>query len=102
MTKTRTKNVTFVSVVKHYMNNHIVSKEYENNVYRIAKRCKYISKDIVNTYLKNRLNKASSITVKSERTVLLTLWNYAYENNLVKFAPKNIVSIKARKAPTKA
>lgn len=32
----------------------------------------------------------------------MTLWNYAYENNLVKFAPKNIVSIKARKAPTKA
>jgi integrase len=100
--KTKTKNVTFVSIVKHYMNNHIVSKEYESNVYRIAKRCKYISKDVVNNYLKDRLTKASSITVKSERTMLLTLWNYAYENNLVKFAPKNIVSIKARKTPTKA
>lgn len=98
----KNKNPSFTSIAKHYLNNHIVSKTYEASVHRIAKNCKIISKDNLNNYLKNRLSKVSTITVKTERTILLTLWNYAYENDLISFPPKNIVSIKTKKAPTKA
>jgi integrase len=97
-----TKNKTFYSIATQYCDNHVLSDAYQNNVLRTAKKCKYMKADCLNKHLKQRLQSVSTVTVKSERTILLSLWKWAYENNLVKSMPKSIAKIKIARKPTKA
>lgn len=94
--------ITFMSIAKEYLSSRIVSDHYYGSVLRIANNCQNMTNYDINEYLKKRLEKCSTITVKTDRTILLALWKFAYENNFIDHMPKNIVKIKIRKAPTKA
>lgn len=94
--------IKFHTVAKKYLSSKIVSKHYHQSVLRVAKRCKYMTKEDVNNYIKKRLEKYTTITAKTDRTILLALWKFAYENDIIDHMPKNIVQIKQKKSPTKA
>lgn len=94
--------MTFGRIAKAYLAERIVSKHYAENVERIALRCCEVSVRRVNEYLRSISTEKSSTTVRSERTILLTLYRYAYETGMIDEAPRGVMKIKARKNPTKA
>lgn len=101
--KQKTKNsVTFLSIARSYLNNRVVTKSYASNVIKVAKDVKFLTTESINNYLKKRLETIQASTVRSHRTILLGLWKYAYENDLIDHMPKNIIKIKIKRKPTKA
>lgn len=62
---------------------------------RTAKAAGKLTIDDVNNYLKKRLLSINNMTARNNRILLLGLWKYAYENNLIDHLPRNIVKIKA-------
>lgn len=94
--------MTFGRIAKAYLAERIVSKHYAENVNRIALRCCEVSVKRVNEYLRNISGEKASTTVRAERTILLTLYRYAYETGMIDEAPRGVMKIKARKQPTKA
>jgi integrase len=99
----KTQNhVTFSKVAKKYLETRIVSENYRKTVVRIIKKCKFLTVECLNNYIKSRTNSVSSLTVKTDRSILLSLWKFAYENNMINHMPKNIIKIKIKRSPTKA
>jgi len=94
--------LNFKGVADRYLAERIVSRNYASNVLRIAERCGRISVERVNAYLRDRAQQLESTTVRSERTILLTLYCWAYETGLIDEAPRGVMRVKARKKPTKA
>lgn len=66
--------ITFLSVAKEYLSTRIVSKHYHDTVLRIANKCQYMTNQDVNEYVKKRLEKYTTITAKTDRTILLALF----------------------------
>ena len=93
---------TFTQIAKKYLAERATSPAHESNVLRLAARVKYPRADLVNAYLKAHLTTHASITCRGERVVLISLWRWAYEANLVKEPPKGVLRIKGKKPPTKA
>ena len=56
----------------------------------------------MNHYLEARLETVSSVTVVNERRMLLTLWSWAYDNQLVDEAPRGILRIRSSRQSIKA
>lgn len=96
------KKLTFQNVAKKYLNSRIISDSHRLSIIRTAKSCKYLTAECLNSYIKTRLTHTTNQTVKHNRSILLTLWKFAYENDLIDHMPKNIIKIKSRKPPTKA
>jgi len=94
--------ITFPEIARQYLESRVVSGTYDANVRRIAGRCRVVTKERFNAYLQERLKVISPLTCRSERTILLTLWKWAYENELLPAMPRGILRIKSRKLPTRA
>lgn len=94
--------MTFGRIAKAYLTERIVSKHYAENVDRVALRCCEVSVKRVNEYLRQIAAEKASTTVRAERTILLTLYRYAYETGMIDEAPRGVMKVKARKQPTKA
>jgi integrase len=94
--------MTFGRIAKAYLAERIVSKHYAENVERISLRCCEVSVKRVNEYLRTTSSEKASTTVRAERTILLTLYRYAFETGMIDEAPRGVMKIKARKSPTKA
>lgn len=94
--------IKFSSVAKKYLASRAVCHDYNRHVLTLSKKCKHLTNKCLNSYLKKRLEETSTITVKNERTILLSLWKFAYENKMIKRMPINIMKVKIKKAPTKA
>jgi integrase len=92
----------FSAVADDYLSQRSVSRNYSANVSRVASKAGAISAERINAFLKCRLELVAGTTVRSERTILLTLWRDAYERGLVDDAPRGVMRIKARRKPTKA
>ena len=102
MAKPRTKAVMFKDVAEAYLASRVVSAIYQQNVRRLAKAGGSVCADSVNAYVKKRLDVVTGITVRSERTILLSLWRFAYEQRMVAEWPRGVMRIKAKKPPTRA
>lgn len=98
----RKKLISAFRVARKYVESKNLSKNYETNLLTTAKKCKYLTSEYINKYLKDRLNKVDTATAKSNRTIILILCKWAYENNILKNLPKNILKIKVKRKPTKA
>lgn len=98
----RPEILTFSVVAKKYLSQRSVSAAHQGNVKRIAGRVSTISAERINAYLRSRLEQVSAVTVRSERTILMSLWRDAYEQGLVDELPRGVMRIKARKPPTRA
>lgn len=93
---------TFAEVARRYLADRIVSKVYAGNVSRVAMSAGKMTVDAVNAHLRRRTEAVSSVTVRTERTILLSLYRYAYEHHLIDEPPRGVMKVKARKPPTKA
>jgi integrase len=91
-----------VEVAKQYLKDRPVTASHRGSVLRAAGRVGILEAGTINAYLNRRLSERSTITVKTERSILLTLWRYAWENDLVAAAPKGVLRFKSRKPPTRA
>lgn len=94
--------MTFSRIAARYLGERIVSRLYAANVNRVALQCGEVSVDRVNAYLRSRVASVSSVTVRSERVMLLTLYRFAYEVGMIDHAPRGVMRIKAIRKPTKA
>jgi len=93
---------TFASVARRYVSQRAICPAYEKHVLRIADQAGRISSERINAYLRERLEKVSTITVRNERTILLQLVKSAYEAGLLKQPVRGVMRVKARRPATKA
>jgi integrase len=93
---------TYPQVADYYLSQRAVSRHYERVVRNIAGGVGRLSVDRINEYLKEMLERRSTLTVRTHRSVLLSLWRHAYDRGLVKEAPRGVMRVKARRAPTRA
>jgi len=93
---------TFADIAPLYLAERVVTPHYAANVRRIASRAGEISVERVNRWLTKRIEEVSGLTVRAERTILLTLWRWAYDRSLFDTAPRGVLKMKARRKPTKA
>lgn len=102
MRKPRSNSVKFSTVAGKYLDGRVVTPIYQANLTRVAKSAGCISADGVNAYLKVRLGQVAAITARSERTMLVSLWRFAYEQRLIDEFPRGVMQVKAKKPPTRA
>jgi integrase len=94
--------ITFSKIAEAYLDARMVSGAHTANVRRVAGQCRDISAARVNAYLRKRLETHATVTVRSERTILLSLWKFAWEADIVADPPKGIARIKTIRKPTRA
>ena len=90
------------NLAKKYLACRSVSRQHEKNVIRVAAKCRELSADAVNAYLKARMKRISTVTAKTERTILLCIWRWAYDTSLVDLPPRGVMKVKVSRKPTKA
>ncbi len=93
---------TFSEIAPQYLAERVVSAAYSANVKRIAERIGVVSVERLNKYILARAESVSGITARTERTVALSLWRWAYDRGLIDTAPRGVLKMRARKRPTKA
>jgi integrase len=97
------KRVTnYPQAADFYLSQRAVTRSYERSVRNIAGGVGRLSVERINEYLKDLLERRSTLTVRTHRSVLLSLWRHAYDQGLVKQAPRGVMKVKARRAPTRA
>jgi len=96
------KLTTFPALARRYLAERSVNRSYEQLVARVCLAVNVMSVERVNAYIKKRLTERATLTVKTERSVLLQVWRWAYDRGLVDEAPRGIMRFKSRKPPTKA
>jgi len=98
----KAKRTSALAIAKKYINSKNLSKNYTKNLLSVARDCKHLDSESINKYLKCRLDKVNTVTAKSNRTILLSLYKWAYENNIIKNPIRNVLSIKVKREPVKA
>lgn len=96
------KAPTLPALARQYLAGRQVSSTYAKNLTRAAEKCRTLKKEAVNAYLKARLEEVSAITAKTERTMILSLWRFAYEAEIVDLPPRGILRFRVTKEPTRA
>ena len=96
------KAPTLPALAKQYLATRRVSDAYAANLLRAANACKTLQKEAINAYLKKRLDEVAAITAKCERTMILTVWRFAYEAEIVDLPPRGIMRFRVTKEPTQA
>lgn len=89
-------------LARRYLSERVVSPLYARNLLRLARKCRSLTVVACNSYLRRRLTEVSSVTVGHERAMLIVMWRYAYERELVDAMPRGIVKIKVARKPTRA
>lgn len=95
-------NLSPTAIARQYLDQRAVSPLYRLNLLRAAGRITALTADQINALLRKRLETRSTVTVRSERTMILTLWRWAWEADIVESPPKGVMKIKPRKAATQA
>lgn len=90
-------------IAEKYLSRRVVTKHYSNTVRRIARDCRRLEVDAINLYLRKRLEEIKSVTAQHERTILVQLWRFAFEElGVIDTMPRGIVKIKVKHTPIKA
>lgn len=66
------------------------------------KNCRTLSTDAINKYLHKRSKEIVSVTLATERAMLVGVWKWAYETGRIDSPPRGIVKIKVSRRPTRA
>lgn len=91
------------SVVCHlYLSERVVSVQYQQQLARVSARIAEFSAGAVNAYLRKRLSSMTAITVQNERRLIRTLWQYAYDRDIVDKPPRAILRISRQAKPVEA
>lgn len=89
-------------IAESYLEQRVVTTPYVSVIRRVAGICREPTAARVNAYLKKRLETVSTITARNERTILLSLIKFAWDNDLIGQPVKGVLKIRARKPPTQA
>lgn len=93
----------FSAVATRYLSQRSVCEAYDKHVRKLADAANgTITADRINAYLRKRLDQVSTATVKNERTILLSLVKFAYDNGLLKQPVRGVMRVKVRRPATKA
>jgi integrase len=87
---------------ERYLRSRVVSPHYAYNVRHTCGQCRTLSVDSINRYLQKRLTEVASITVSTERAILVGIWRWAYDTGVVDTLPRGLVKIKVARRPTRA
>ena len=90
------------AVCAAYTAGRILASEYEKNLARVARNCQHLSAEKINGYLKTRLTQVSAKTVANERAMILILWRWAYDQQMVDHFPRGVLRIKVPSRPVRA
>lgn len=93
---------TFPELAEAYLACRATCQAHHTNIRRIAAAVGDVSVERLNAYLKQRLSERSSITVKNERGMMLSVWRHAYEMGLIDEMPRGVVRFKVARKPTRA
>ena len=93
---------TFSELADAYLSQRIVSDVYAANVRRIAGRCGPVSNSSLNGFIQRRAAERKGTTVRSERSIMLSVWRWAFDQGLIDVSPRGIAKVKGRRAPTQA
>lgn len=85
-----------------YLRGRIVCGRYAHNLRRVAGNVRRLSADAINGYLQKRATEIASVTLATERAMLVGLWKWAYETGAVERPPRGIVKVKIQRRPTRA
>lgn len=96
------KTPQFIDLAKGYIAARAISKNYRQHIQTIAKRVGDVTAKRLNAYLVRRLEEVSGITARNERTIMLCVWRWAYDQELIDYGPRGIGKLRARRKPTKA
>lgn len=88
--------------MERYLRSRSVSSDYASHLRVTCRRCRVMSVEAINRYLRKRLTEVQSVTVATERAILLGVWKWAYEAGIVDNLPRGIVKVKIIRRPTRA
>lgn len=91
-----------LSIARRYLAARKTTASHEANILRVAGRCRQVTAERVNLYLRTRLDSVSSNTVRHERSMILSIWRWAYDESIVDTAPRGIMRVKSVRKPTRA
>lgn len=94
--------MTLAEIAGLYLSERACTPQHRAAVMRVAARVRTLTRERVNDYVRQRLETAATVTVRTERSIALSLWRFAWERDLVKEAPKGIIKFRSRKKPTQA
>lgn len=89
-------------VARLYLSERVVSNQYEQQLTRVSSHLAEFSAAVVNAYLRSRLSSLTNITVQNERRMIRTLWQFAYDNDIVASPPRAILRIPQHNKPVEA
>jgi integrase len=91
-----------IRVAEKYLKNRVCCDAYAKHVRAIATRCGELNAGRINGYLKSRLETISTVTAANERTIILSLVKFAWDNGIIDTPIRGVFRIKRRRPPTKA
>lgn len=89
-------------LAERYLLSRVVVPEYALHVRAAARKCRTLSVDCINRYLKKRMTEVAPITAATERAILVSIWRWAYDIGVVDSLPRGLVKIKSARRPTRA
>lgn len=89
-------------MAQRYLRGRIVSPAYSHNLRRVASNVRRLDSAAINQYLQKRSTEIASVTLATERAMLVGLWRWAYETGAVDRPPRGIVKVKITRKPTRA
>lgn len=92
----------FLDLAEKYIEAKLICPQYQARLRAVAEDCGEVSAEAINEYLRWRQPQVSSVTLRNERTNLLTLWRYGYEVGLLDLSPRGVAKVRVRRPPTKA
>lgn len=92
----------FQTIAKRYLSERSITPAYEAVINRVSAMVGPVTTPRINGYLKKRLAEVSTITVRNERTILLSLVKSAYESGQLKTPIRGVMRVRARRRPTQA
>jgi integrase len=98
----RKKTSTFADIAPLFLASRQVSDTHRRRVLSIAARAGRLTTQSLNAYLLARIEQVSGFAVKTERSICLTLWRWAYDQGHYEVAPRGVMRMKARRKPTRA
>lgn len=94
--------MTLPQIAELYLSERACTGPYVCQIRRLAGLVREPTAEAINGYLRARLGKVASTTVRNERTILLSLIKYAWERDILTKPVKGVMRVKSRKPPTKA
>ena len=75
--------MTLVEIAEDYLRHRAVTQRHRLAVMRVANRVKVLDKTRVNDFISKRLTQVAPLTVATERSIVLSLWKHAVEQEFV-------------------